>query len=66
MGALEELGDAKVEWKKTTGEGLDVDYGLLLPKHLADELMDQLRETVEYYDGELAKVKFMFICLLHF
>lgn len=54
--SLEELQNKKVEWKKITQEGLDVDYALLLPRSIADELMAQLEANVEYYSGNLTKV----------
>lgn len=56
--SLEELQNKKVEWKKITQEGLDVDYALLLPRSIADELMAQLEANVEYYSGNLTKVWF--------
>ncbi|KAG5868638.1 hypothetical protein JTB14_032799 [Gonioctena quinquepunctata] len=43
--------------KKTEGENLDLDYAVVLPKTLADELFDQLQRTVEYYEGDLTKVR---------
>lgn len=35
-----------------------MDYAVVLPKNLADELLMQLEETVEYFSGELTKVSF--------
>lgn len=55
--ALRDLARKTVDWRKTAAEGLDVDYALLLSRSLADELMMRLEEAVEYYDGELSKVK---------
>ncbi|KAK4876172.1 hypothetical protein RN001_012594 [Aquatica leii] len=55
--ALKELENTKVEWKKISREGLDLDYSLLFPKRLADEIMTLLENDVEYYDGDLTKVK---------
>lgn len=55
--ALRDLARKTVDWRKTAAEGLDVDYVLLLSRSLADELMMRLEEAVEYYDGELSKVK---------
>ncbi|GJQ84063.1 putative THO complex [Trypoxylus dichotomus] len=55
--AMQEVTHKKVEWRKTAEEGLDVDYALLLPRSLADELMKQLQETVQYFEGELSKIK---------
>ncbi|KAI4462154.1 alpha-ketoglutarate-dependent dioxygenase alkb 2 [Holotrichia oblita] len=55
--AIQDVARKKVEWRKTAAEGLDVDYALLLPRSLADELMSRLQQEVEYFDGELSKVK---------
>lgn len=55
---LLEENDGKVMWNKIAKEGLDVDYAVVLPKKLADELLIQLEETVEYFSGELTKVSF--------
>lgn len=56
--AFEELARNKagVNMEKTTAENLDLDYGALLPGAVADELMRQLEDGVEYYGGELTKV----------
>ncbi|KAJ8917631.1 hypothetical protein NQ315_000115 [Exocentrus adspersus] len=48
---------ASIKMKKTEAENLDLDYALLLPGGVADELMRQLENSVEYYEGELTKVK---------
>lgn len=53
---LIEANDGKIQWKKIKREGLDLDYAVVLPKVLADELLVQLEEAVEYYSGELTKV----------
>lgn len=57
--AFEELAKNKdgIKMKKTTAENLDLDYGALLPEAVADELMRQLEDRVEYYEGELTKVR---------
>ncbi|KAK5645077.1 hypothetical protein RI129_006377 [Pyrocoelia pectoralis] len=52
-----ELNDTKVEWRKISREGLDLDYSLLFSKRIADEIMNQLEKEVEYYSGDLTKVK---------
>ncbi|KAF2878710.1 hypothetical protein ILUMI_27462 [Ignelater luminosus] len=55
--ALKELESKDMEWEKTTREGLDVDYAQLLPRNIACELMTQLETNIEYYSGDLTKVK---------
>ncbi|KAJ8971818.1 hypothetical protein NQ317_002935 [Molorchus minor] len=42
--------------KKVSSENLDVEYTVLLPAAVADELMAQLQQSVEYYEGDLTKV----------
>ncbi|XP_031351617.1 DNA oxidative demethylase ALKBH2-like isoform X2 [Photinus pyralis] len=55
--AFKELGEIKPEWRKISREGLDLDYALLFSKRLADRIMNQLENDVEYYSGNLTKVK---------
>lgn len=46
-----------VNWKKIKNDdGLDLDYVVLLPKYLADELLGVFEESVEYNSEELSKV----------
>lgn len=47
----------RVKWRKITAEGLNLDYTILLPKVSADQVLRQLEETLEYFTGDLAKVK---------
>ncbi|XP_077282959.1 DNA oxidative demethylase ALKBH2-like [Arctopsyche grandis] len=47
----------RVKWRKITAEGLNLDYTILLPKVCADQVLRQLEETLEYFTGDLAKVK---------
>lgn len=46
----------ELKWKKTKGEGLDLDYMLILRKDLADELYRILEESIEYNSDDLSKV----------
>lgn len=43
-------------WKKITGDGLNLSYVKLLPSTIATHLLHELEDTVEYYDDELSKV----------
>lgn len=45
-----------LNWKKTVGDGLNVDYVKILPNSVATLLLQELEDTVEYYDDELSKV----------
>lgn len=54
--ALEDAVKENPQWRKTSKEGLDLDYCLLLCKSVADELFTKLEDTVQYYDGDLTKV----------
>ncbi|KAF5291201.1 hypothetical protein FQA39_LY14443 [Lamprigera yunnana] len=56
-GTLKELENTKVEWRKFSGDGLDLDYSLFFQKTVADKIMAQLENDVEYYEGDLTKVK---------
>lgn len=47
----------RTNWKKIkSDDGLDLDYVVLLPKSLADELLRVFEESVEYNGEELSKV----------
>lgn len=50
-----EISDLK--WEKIKRENLDLDYVVLLPKSVADSLLESLEEQVEYFTGDLAKVR---------
>lgn len=58
--SLNTIDASNVNFDKTTGEGLNLDYAVLLPGHLADQLMARLEDTVEYYKGDLTKVLDLF------
>lgn len=42
--------------KITNADNLDLDYGLLMRKVIADQVMQQLEDTIEYFEGDLTKV----------
>lgn len=62
--ALSELSKKPEKLKKIKGEKLDVDYGVVMPRAIADALFEQLQNSVEYYDGELTKVTLNFLFLI--
>lgn len=59
ISALENIELDNIKWQKITNENLDLDYVKLLPTRVADTLFAKLEDTIEYYNGDLAKV-----CLL--
>nr|CAH7757779.1 unnamed protein product [Callosobruchus chinensis] len=51
------LSKTKLDLKKITGDRLDLDYGILLPKTVASLLFRYLEDTIEYYKDQLTQVK---------
>ncbi|KAB7504356.1 DNA oxidative demethylase ALKBH2 [Armadillidium nasatum] len=49
--------DGFPNWKKITAESLDLDYALILPAELATYLFNCLESSLEYFTGDLAKIK---------
>lgn len=49
--------DGFPNWKKITAENLDLDYALILPAELATYLFNCLESSLEYFTGDLAKIK---------
>ncbi|KAL1490971.1 hypothetical protein ABEB36_011638 [Hypothenemus hampei] len=47
----------KIKWKKIQQENLSLDYVILFSSSLGKILFDELERLVEYYSGELTKVK---------
>lgn len=46
-----------LNWKKIKKENLDLDYVVLFPRPVATALLQALEEQVEYFTGDLARVK---------
>lgn len=46
-----------LKWKKIKKENLDLDYVVLLPRLTATALLQALEEQVEYFTGDLARVR---------
>lgn len=57
MEAVSEIQCDRVNWRKITAEGLNLDYAIILPKVSGDRLLLELEQTLEYFAGDLAKVK---------
>nr|XP_022916098.1 DNA oxidative demethylase ALKBH2-like [Onthophagus taurus] len=54
---LKKLSQQKVTWKKYSAEGLDLDYSLIFNKQLASDIFLKLEDSIQYYTGDLTKVK---------
>lgn len=54
---LSQVQISDLKWEKIKRINLDLDYTLLLPKLAATYLLQTLEEQVEYFTGDLARVK---------
>lgn len=54
---LSQVQIADLKWEKIKRENLDLDYVLLLPKLVASSLLQSLEEEVEYFTGDLARLR---------
>lgn len=46
-----------ISWKNIKGDALDLEYAVVIPKKVADEVLLQLEECVEYFQGKLTEVR---------
>lgn len=54
---LKEIDPSSVIWKSIKQNGLDLEYAVPIPKTLASNLFRELDETLEYFTGNLSKIK---------
>lgn len=54
---LVNISNKRVVWHKTTAEGLDIDYTILLRAELATCLFHILEDTIEYENPDKTKVR---------
>ncbi|XP_068629904.1 DNA oxidative demethylase ALKBH2-like [Battus philenor] len=47
----------KVSWKSLKEEGIDLDYSVVIPKSIANDLFNELENSLEYFTGDLSKIK---------
>lgn len=59
MEAVSDVQCDQVEWRKITAEGLNLDYAIILSKVSGDRVLRELEQTLEYFSGDLAKVKWV-------
>ncbi|CAB3234757.1 unnamed protein product [Arctia plantaginis] len=56
MEKLKEI-NSVIEWKNIKQEDLDLEYSVVIPKNIANKLFQELEETLEYFTGDLSKIK---------
>lgn len=54
---LVEVNFDKVSWKNIEQEGLDVEYCVPIQRTIATTIMEELERTLQYFSGDLAKIK---------
>ena len=54
---LSQVQIADLHWDKIKEKDLDLDYAILFPKAVANSLLQALEEQVEYFTGDLARVR---------
>lgn len=54
---LLEIDFSSLSWKHIKNNGLDIEYACLIPKSVASTILKELEETLEYFTGNLAKIK---------
>ncbi|XP_049866846.1 DNA oxidative demethylase ALKBH2-like [Pectinophora gossypiella] len=57
MDTLRAIDPNSVTWKCIKSEGLDVDYAVPIPRTVANSLFQELEDTLEYFTGDLSKIK---------
>lgn len=57
MNKLNEIDLNSISWKPIKKEGLDLDYAVVLPTHIATGLFAELEDQLEYFTGDLAKIR---------
>lgn len=54
---LMRLTSQKFSWRKIAAEALDLDYTIVFPRALANELLKRLEDELEYFTGNLTRIK---------
>ncbi|CAH2074720.1 unnamed protein product, partial [Iphiclides podalirius] len=54
---LKEIDTDKLIWKSIKEDGLDLEYAVVMPKSIANSLFCELENTLEYFTGDLTKIK---------
>lgn len=54
---LNELFVDEVTWTSIKHDGLDIEYSTPIPRIIASAIMKELEQTLQYFTGDLAKIK---------
>lgn len=46
-----------VKWRKIRAEDLNLDYAVIFQRSIANKIFQELEDTLEYFSGELSKVR---------
>jgi alpha-ketoglutarate-dependent dioxygenase alkB family protein 2 len=46
----------QLKWRKISAQDLDLDYTMLLPQSVVNQLLEYLESELEYFSGDLARV----------
>lgn len=57
MDSLKKLNTETVKWKSIKNDGLNLEYAIAIPRDVADELFVEFENCLQYFTGDLAKVK---------
>ncbi|CAG5011354.1 unnamed protein product [Parnassius apollo] len=54
---LKEIDTTIIPWKCIQEDGLDLEYAKVIPTLIANSLYNELEDTLEYFTGDLSKIK---------
>lgn len=54
---LQEIDTNSLTWKPIKEDGLDLEYAVVIPRSIANNLFNDLENTIEYFTGDLAKIR---------
>lgn len=57
MDKLKDIETNDIEWNTIKDDGLNLDYAVAIPRNIANALLKELEETLQYFTGDLAQIK---------
>lgn len=54
---FQEIDTNNLTWKPIKEDGLDLEYAVVIPRSIANNLFSDLESTIEYFTGDLAKIR---------
>lgn len=57
MDKLKDVDISTVTWKSIKNDGLDLDYAVAIPRTVANALLKELEDSLEYFTGDLSRIK---------